>query len=270
MRYTIAVTTPVRQAGKTVTAVNLAASLAICEKKTLLIDCDPNQQASYGTSLLTAPLQSSGFYAVMTGQSRLPQEILVSTLPFLKILPAGTDFSKADFLFEDMDGHAFQMRDRLRAIAVDYDYIIIDTPAKMPNLSRSILLAADWALIPMNMDVRFPACLSVQLSEIKKLIAQILLLRDQFQSGLKVAGILLNKCGESGETWEKSSKDALSPLDNFILSTRIPDSKAVRGALAVGKPVGVNDVMSFGAMAFLDLSAELMGRLKHSSAGPVL
>jgi chromosome partitioning protein len=264
MPYTIAVTTPVRQAGKTVTAVNLAASLAICEKKTLLIDCDPNQQASYGTSLLTAPLQSSGFYAVMTGRSRLPQEILVSTLPFLKILPAGTDFSKADFLFEDMDGHAFQLRDRLRAIADDYDYIIIDTPAAMPNLSRSILLAADWALIPVNMDARFPVSLPVQLFEIKKLAAQILLLRDQFQSGLKVAGILLNKCGKNGEAWEKSSKDVLVPLDHFILSTRIPDSNAVRDAFAVGKPVGVHDVMSSGAMACLDLAAELVERLKRS------
>jgi len=270
MRYTIAVTTPVRQAGKTVTAVNLAASLAICEKKTLLIDCDPNEQASYGTSLLTAPLKSSGFYAVMTDRARLSQEILASTLPFLKILPAGTDFSKADFLFEDMDGHAFQMRDRLRTIAADYDYIIIDTPANMPNLSRSILLAADWALIPVNMDVRFPVRLPVQLSEIKKLVAQILLLRDQFQSGLKVAGIVLNKCGETGEAWEKSAKDALSPLDDFILSTRIPDSKAVRSAFAVGKPVGVHDVMSFGAMACLDLAAELTGRLKRASTGPVL
>jgi len=262
MRYTIAVTTPVRQAGKTVTAVNLAASLAICEKKTLLIDCDPNQQASYGTSLLTAPLKSSGFYAVMTDRSRFSQEILASTLPFLKILPAGTDFSKADFLFEDMDGHAFHLRDRLRAISDDYEYIIIDTPAAMPNLSKSILLAADWALIPVNMDARFQIPLPVQLSEIKKLAAQILLLRDHFQAGLKVAGIVLNKCGENGGAWEKSSKDALAPLDEFILSTRIPDSKAVRSALAVGKPVGVHDVMSFGAMACLDMAVELMERLK--------
>jgi chromosome partitioning protein len=264
MSHTIAVTTPVRQAGKTVTAVNLAASLAVCEKKTLLIDCDPNQQASYGTSLLTAPLKSSGFYAVMTDRSRLPQEILASTLPFLKILPAGTDFSKADFLFEDMDGHAFQLRDRLQAVAADFDYIIIDTPATMPNLSKSILLAADWALIPVNMDVRFPVRLPVQLSEIKNRVAQILLLRDQFQLGLKVAGILLNKCGENGEVLEKFSKDALAPLENFILSTRIPDSKVVRDAFAVGKPVGVHDVMSFGAMAYMDLTAELMGKHKFS------
>jgi chromosome partitioning protein len=264
MSHTIAVVTPVRQSGKTATAINLAASLAICEKKTLLLDCDPGQQASYGTSLLTAPLKSSGFYAVMTDRSRLTQEIISSTLDFLKILPAGADFSRADFLFGDMDGHVFQLRDRIKSVAADFDYIIIDTPSTMPNLSKSILLAADWALIPVNTDIRFPLRLSVQLSEIKKLFSQILLLRDQFQAHLKLAGILLNKWGQMDDISEKFPKDALKILDEFILSSHIPDSREVNDAFAIGKPVGVHDVMSFGAMAYLDLAVELMGKLKSS------
>ncbi|MFZ2632124.1 MAG: ParA family protein [Desulfosalsimonadaceae bacterium] len=264
MSHTIAVVTPVRQSGKTTTAINLAASLAICEKKTLLVDCDPGQQTSYGTSLLTAPLKSSGFYAVMTDRSRPAQEILSSTLDFLKILPAGADFSKADFLFGDTDGHVFRLRDRLQAAGVDFDYIIIDTPSTMPNLSKSILLAADWALIPVNTDIRFPVRLPVQLSEIKKLFSQILLLRDQFQARVKLAGILLNKWVQMEDVSEKFPEDTLEILGEFILSSRIPDSREVRDAFAVGKPVGVHDVMSFGAMAYLDLAVELMRKLKSS------
>jgi len=264
MSLTIAVISPVRQTGKTATAINLAASLAICEKKTLLIDCDPGQQTSYGTSLLTAPLKSSGFYAVMTDRSRFSQEILTSTLDFLNILPAGADFSRADFLFADTDGHVFQLRDRIKAAAADFDYIIIDAPSTMPNLSKSILLAADWALIPLNTDVRFPVRLPAQLSEIKKLFSQIIMLRDQFQLRLKVAGILLNKCEQRDDVSEKILKEALNILGEFILSSRVPDSGEVRDAFAVGKPVGVHDVMSFGAMAYLDLAVELIGKLKTS------
>ncbi|MDA8402921.1 MAG: ParA family protein [Desulfobacteraceae bacterium] len=264
MTHTIAIATPVRQAGKTAIAVNLAVSLAVCEKRTLLIDCDPGQQAGYGTSLLTAPLKSPGFYGVMTDRARLGQGILASALPFLKILPAGADFSKADFLFGEMDGHAFHLRDRLQTVAPDFDYIIIDTPAAMPNLLKSILLASDWVLIPLNVDIRFPVRLPVQLSEITKLVSLIQAVREKGEARLKVAGIVLNQGGQAGDALETFPDDTLKPLENFMLSSHIPDCRAVRDAFAVGKPVGVHDVMSFGAMAYLDLAVELTNRLKLS------
>lgn len=261
MTHTIAVTTPVRQSGKTLTAVNLAVALAICEKKTLLIDADPNQGTTYGTSLLTAPLTSAGFYAVMTDRSKIYQEMLTTFLPCLKILPAGGNFSGADFLFGETDGQSFHVLDRLKATAAEFDYIVIDTPATMPNLAKSLLLAADWVLMPLNMDPRFPIPLNRQLMEIKKQVSLIHSLRDAFSIRLKVAGILLNHCRPSENALSMFPETALAVLEGWILTTHLPESTDIREAFAMGKPAGIHDIMSFGAMAYLDLAAELMEKL---------
>lgn len=262
MPHVIAIANPVRQVGKTVTAINLAASLAFLEKKTLLVDCDPLGQAGYGASVIASRFASPGFFGVMTDRSPMSREILATSLDGLKIMPAGRDFSKADVLFADMDGHAFLLRDRIRAACLRFDFVILDVPAAMPNLSRAALLSADWLLVPVNADTLFPYRIPVQFGEIKKLLAQVVGWQAQFGVCPKLAGLLFNKCGREEDLLEKCPRQAQEVLGEIVMATRIPERRELGDAFAVGKPVGMHDIMSFGAMAYMDLALEVMEKLK--------
>lgn len=263
MSHVISIAAPAKKSGKTATAINLAASFAIAEKKTLLIDCDPGCGAAYGTSLLTYPASSSGFYSVMTDRSVVGEEILNTSLRFLKILPAGADFSKADFLFGDTDGHFFKLRDMVEAIKNDYDYIVIDSPSHMPNLLKNVMMATDWVLIPLNADLKSPKELLAPFSEIKTLFELLIMLREQFQVYPKIIGILLNKCERIEEISDRFSHQVLDSINEFLLSTRIPISRDISEGFALGKPAAVQNISGDATLAYMELADELTDKINR-------
>ncbi len=263
MSQVFSIAAPAKKSGKTTTAINLAASLAILEKKTLLIDCDPGQGAGYGTSILTYPGKSSGFYSVMTDRSMISEEILASSLKFLKILPAGVDFSKADFLFGDTDGDFFKLHDMIQAIKKDFDYIVFDSPSNMPNLLKNVMMATDWVVIPLNTDFKSSKELLLPFSEIKALFQLLITLREQFQVFPKIIGILLNRCNRIEDISDKFSIQVLDSIKEFILSARIPASKDISDGLALGKPAAFQNIGSDATLAYMDLAEELMDKINR-------
>jgi len=264
MSHVISIAAPAQKTGKTVTAINLAASFALSEKKTLLIDCDPCQGAGYGTSLLTYPARSSGFYSVMTDRAGIREQILASSLDFLKVLPAGADFSKADFIFGDTDGDYFKLKETIQLIKNDFEYIVIDSPSKMPNLLKSVMIATDWVLIPLNTDINSPKEILTPLAEIKTLFQLLMTLRDQFQVFPKILGILLNKCDRIEDISEKLSNQVLENINEFILSARIPFSQDISQGLALGKPAAFQNIGSDATSAYMDLSEEVADKINQS------
>lgn len=263
MSHVISIASPTENSGKTITASNLAVSLAISEKKTLLIDCDPKQGASYAASTLASLTKSAGFYSVMTDRNGISESILASSLTFLRILPAGADFSKADFLFGDTDGHYFKLRDLLESITDDFEYIIIDSPSNMPNLLKNVMMATDWVVIPLDMDFKSPAELLLPLSDIKNLFQLLLSLRDQFQVYPKILGILLNKFRQIGDLSDRFPNPVLESIEPFFLSARIPVSKDISEGLALGKPAAFRNIGAEATAAFMDFSEELMEKINH-------
>lgn len=263
MSHVISIAAPSKKSGKTATAINLAASFAISEKKTLLIDCDPELGAGYGTSILTHPATSSGFYSVMTDRSNITEAILATSLNYLKILPAGADFSKADFLFGDTDGEFFKLRDMIQSIRNDFDYIVFDSPSNMPNLLKNVMMTTDWVVIPLNMDFKSPKELLTPFSEIKTLFQLLITLREQFQVFPKIIGILLNRCSRIEDISEKFPNQVLDSINEFILSTRIPASPDISDGLALGKPAAFQNITSDATSAYMDLAEELMDKINR-------
>jgi len=261
MSHVISIAAPAPKTGKSATAINLAASFALSEKKTLLIDCDPFQGAGYGTSILTYPGRSSGFYSVMTDRSGISEQILNSSLDFLKVLPAGADFSKADFLFGDTDGDFFKLREKVQTIKNDFDYIVIDSPSGMPNLLKNVMMATDWAVIPLNTDIKSSKELLSPLHEIKTLFQLIITLGDQFHVFPKIIGILLNKCEQIEDISEKFSTQVLENINEYIFSARIPASKDISEGHALGKPAVFQNISSKATSSYIDLAEELIDKI---------
>ncbi len=261
MAHVISIATPISNSGKTTTAINLAVSLSILEKNTLLVDCDPWQQVGAGTSLMASSVNSPGFYSVMTDRCSIGDVILKSALNCLNILPAGADFSKADFLFGDTDGDIYKLRDLIQGVMGYYDYIVINAPAEMPHLLKTVLIASGWLVIPFNTDFTTHIDLLYRFSDMKNLFKLVMTLREQFQLAPRVAGILLNRCGPIEDISEKFSLPVLESISEFILSTRIPIDKDISEGFSQGKPAAFQNIMSEGAIAFMDLAEELIEKI---------
>jgi chromosome partitioning protein len=265
MPHVIAIVAPVRNSGKTTAAVNIAAALAILDQKTLLIDCDPEQGVWAGASLLAATGNSGGFYAVMTGRAPMEAAILQTSLPNLDLLPAGADFSKADFLFENTDGDAFRLRDLISRKTEAYHYVIINgPPAEMPGLLGSVLISSEWMIIPLRGDMTTPIELLPWLAGIGDLVKRLAIQQKQWELSVHIAGILLNRCPPREENADGPAEipmPALEDLAEFIFTTRIPLSTELVESFALGKPAAVYHIDSDAAVAFMDLAEEVIQKI---------
>ena len=262
MTHVISIAGPVQNIGKTATAINLATSFAISEKKTLLIDCDPSAGAGYGTSAITVSPPSSGLYGMMTDRSSTGREILPTTIGSLGIIPAGADFSKADFLFGDMDGDFTRLSGLLAPVKHQFDYIVIDTPSAMPNLLKHILMATDWIVIPFNGEVTGAVGLKTFLFSVRQLLDEIISLQGQFQVAPRLLGILPNRCAVMTELSELLPDPVLESIGDFFLSTHIPASRTITEGHAIGKPAVAVDIESDAASAYMLLADEIAQKIE--------
>lgn len=262
MPQVIAIVAPVRNSGKTTAAINLAASLAILDQKTLLIDCDPEQGVWKGASLLSTTGNSGGFYSVMTDRASMEDAILKTSLPGLDMLPAGADFSKADFLFENTDGDVFRLRDLISRKTIDYDYVIMNgPPTEMPGLLGSVLISSQWLIIPLRMDMTASIELLPWLAGIKNLFSEISSWQKQWDMSTRIIGILLNRTWpvqENADGLTEFPIPALADLAEFVFNTRIPMSRELAEGFSLGKPAAVYQIDSDAAAAFMNLAEEVM------------
>jgi chromosome partitioning protein len=247
--------------GKTTTAVNLAASLAVAEQRTLLVDADPQGNASSGIGLERGALTTT-LYDVLLGEATV-DETLHRSVQFkhLDVLPATPDLAGAEVELVGRDRRTESMRDALGAVRDRYDYILIDCPPSLGLITVNMLAAADALLIPLQ-------CEYYALEGLSQLLNTVHRVQQGVNPRLTIDGVLLTMYDARLNLSRQVAADAREYFGSKVFETVIPRNVRLAEAPSFGKPIIVYDIGSVGAQAYMSVARELLERGKETSAAP--
>jgi len=235
--------------GKTTSAINLAASLAMMEKMVLLVDFDPQGHSTTGLGF-AKPDQSSGVFALMRGMPIHPL-ILSTEVPMMQVIPAGKDLAQMEFeLFELPELQL--LRQSLESVRDEYDFIIIDPPPSLGMITLNALAAADEVIVPMP-------CEFFALDGLAELMETIRRVQAGPNPHLKLGGILLTMAEERTNLGAAVANEVRQAFPGKVFNTFIPRNIRLAEAPSHGKPVAFYDLRSKGAQAYLSLAREWLG-----------
>lgn len=240
--------------GKTTTAVNLAASLAIAEKHTLLVDADPQGNATSGVGVARAEIQYSLYDAIIGGQPVADVILRDSSLPYLDVLPATQDLVGAELELVDRPDRETRLRDALAAERDHYEYIMVDCPPSLGLITLNVLTAADAVIIPIQ-------CEYYALEGISQLLNTIRLVQQNFNPTLAIDGVLLTMFDSRVNLARQVANDAKEYFGQKVFRTIIPRNVRLAEAPSFGKPILLYDLQSVGAKSYLAVAQELLRRL---------
>ena len=248
--------------GKTTTAVNLAASLAAAEQKTLLVDGDPQGNATSGVGL-TPDRFTRTTYDVLIGESTA-REAIVSAVQFahLDVLPATPDLAGAEVELVGKNGRERAMARGLSTVRDDYRFILIDCPPSLGLITLNMLTAADSLLIPLQ-------CEYYALEGISQLLNTVHLVPRSLNEGLVIDGVLLTMYDARLNLSRQVAADAREYFGNGVFDTVIPRNVRLAEAPSFGKPIILYDVASVGAQGYVKVAEELMQRVRSAPATPI-
>ncbi len=245
--------------GKTTTAVNLSASLAVAEKRVLLVDMDPqgNATSGLGHTRQTAGAATGSVYDVLIGDKTMAEVTHDTDLPFLKLVPSGQDLAGAEIELVPQIARETKLRDPLRLVVPDYDFVIIDTPPSLGLLTLNALCAADGVLVPLQ-------CEYYALEGLSDLQATVSLVGRSLNPGLDIEGILLCMVDTRQNLTEQVASEVRNHFGARVYDTAIPRNVRLSEAPSFGKPILLYDVASKGAKSYMDAAREFLAR--HSRA----
>jgi chromosome partitioning protein len=245
--------------GKTTTAVNLAGSLALLEKKTLLIDCDPLGNATTGVGIDKSRLSRNLYHAII-GQVGLHEVIVPTELEFLKVAPAEFELLRAERKLAFVPNREERLRHLLETVHPGFDYVIIDSPPSLNYLARSAMVSSDWLLIPIQ-------CQIYTLEGLGQLLRTAREIQDVFATGLRIAGVLFTMCEGNGSGATACAGTLLSSFQENIFKSTIPWDRLLRESSDFGRPLVLHDITAGGARAYLDLTLELVRFFEKTTTG---
>lgn len=237
--------------GKTTTAINLSASLAACERKVLLIDLDPQANATSGVGLPKHDEKS--MYPVLTDGMNIREVIRETELPNFHIAPSSVDLVAAELELSDAIGREFHLRRALQEIVKDYDYILIDSPPSLGLLTINGLTAANSVLVPMQ-------CEYFAIEGVAQLVNTIERVRDLLNPGLEIEGIALTMFDERMNLARQVADEVRNHFAEKVYQTIIPRNVRLGEAPSFGKPIILYDIRSKGSEAYISLAKEFIQR----------
>lgn len=236
--------------GKTTTAVNLAASLAVLEHKTLLIDADPQANATSAVGVDPNVINAS-IYDCMIGNATVRDTLTDTDLPELKLLPANIDLVGAEVEMIDVDRREYRMKDSLAEIKGDFEFIIIDCAPSLGLLTVNSLVAADSVIIPVQ-------CEYFALEGLGKLLNTIRLIQSGMNPDLAIEGILLTMYDSRLKLANAVVADVQQHCRGIVFQTIIARNIRLSEAPSHGKPVITYDIQSKGTLNYLNLAKEVL------------
>jgi len=236
--------------GKTTTSVNLAASLAAAEKRTLLIDMDPQANASSGLGV-DKQSQELTVYNALLGDASARDVLIHSKLPCLDILPANTDLIGAEIELVSALAREQKLKGVLSEVRDDYDYLIIDCPPSLGLLTVNALTAADAVLIPLQ-------CEFYAMEGLSQLMQTIRLIQKELNQSLQIRGIVLTMFDSRNNLSHQVSEEIRRHFEDQVLKSVIPRNVRLSEAPSHGLPVLLYDISSRGATAYLELAREII------------
>lgn len=242
--------------GKTTTAVNLAAVLATSQNSVLLVDADPQGNATSGVGIQRGSFRKSIYQSIILGES-VAAAILQTETSGLKILPANKDLAGAEVELVDMESRESRLREALATVTQDYDFIIIDCPPSLGLLTLNALTAARALLVPIQ-------CEYYALEGVTELFDTLARIRRLHNPGLTIEGLLLTMFDERTNLSAAVASDLRDFYGQQVFETMIPRNVRLAEAPSYGKPITLYDVHSKGAEAYFQLAKEIIA---HDTKG---
>lgn len=240
--------------GKTTTAVNIATTLAAIRKKTLLIDMDPQANASTGLGY-KASAKLEGTYEVLSGDNEMIDVIFATNIPGLYLLRSSEDLSAAEIELVGQNKREYILQTHLQGLIYEeFDYIVIDCPPALGLLTINALVAANRVLIPLQ-------CEYYALEGLSSLLKTIRRIKNIYNPSLEILGILLTMHDKRSGLCQFIEDDVRKTLGNLVFESVIPRNVRISEAPSHGKPVLLYDIGCNGSRAYVKVTSEIIKRL---------
>lgn len=244
--------------GKTTTTINLATAMAAVGERVLIVDLDPQGNASTGLGIMRAG-RAVSTYQVLMGEANLSAAVMKSFVPGLDILPATVDLSGAELELIGVERRNFRLRDAFAGALLPYDHVLIDCPPSLTLLTVNALAAADAVLVPLQ-------CEFFALEGLSQLLRTIERVRHTFNPLLEIQGVVLTMFDRRNNLSDQVAKDVRDCLGEKVYHTVIPRNVRLSEAPSHGKPALVYDHRCVGSQAYIRLAGEVIRRERELRA----
>lgn len=243
--------------GKTTTAINLAASLAVAERTVLLVDLDPQANATSGVGIDRDAINLSTYDALIRG-SKISEVVVKSAVPRLDMVPSEPDLAAAEVELTGIEDRELVLRQALGDIAGQYDFVIVDCPPALGLLTVNALAAADGLLVPVQ-------CEFYAMQGLTRLMETVEMVRKSLNASLTIEGIILTLFDGRNNLHRQVADEIRKHFFGKVFRTVIPRNIKLAEAPSHGAPVLAYDVASTGAQAYLELAKEILGHAKKGA-----
>ncbi len=242
--------------GKTTTAINLSAALAASEKNTLIVDCDPQANATTGVGIDKNGLQDTLYHGLI-GRADPEQLILNTEIRTLKIIPSRVELIGFEVEMISNPGREKILKELLHHVRDSFEYIVLDCPPSLSLLTINAMTAADSVLIPLQ-------CEFYALEGLGQLLQTVKRIRQHLNPKLKIAGILLTMFDKRTNLSQQVAEDAERYFKELVYKTIVPRNVRLGEAPSFGKPILLYDATSAGAESYLNLAKEILNNNRSS------